>query len=182
MLGFQVIHKPTPERYADRWHNTLFGGIQAGWYWTDHLKTELDFGAGTEASHYSVDQRPINGQPAIISRESTFSRQTIGVGQHYQFFRNAWFHPHLGAGVNVTRERVTDTIGPAIVYGPTGPSRVVEPQRIDGPRTEVSVSPFVAAGFKAYLASRAFFRTDIRGSLNRRVDDVLVRVGFGVDF
>ena len=28
--------------------NTLYGGVTAGWYWTDHFKTEIEAGGGSE--------------------------------------------------------------------------------------------------------------------------------------
>jgi hypothetical protein len=46
----------------------------------------------------------------------------------------------------------------------------------------VRIVPFAATGFKAYLAQRAFFRSDLRFAFRDGLEDVLLRFGFGVDF
>src|SRR5690349_13605570 len=42
-------------------HAILYGGAGAGWYWTDHLKTQIDIGANTPARHYRYRSRNIDG-------------------------------------------------------------------------------------------------------------------------
>ena len=80
-------------------------------------------------------------------------------------------------------QRVTDRIGPVFAYDETSrTSRLIEPERMEGPRTELVIRPYVATGFKAYMAQRVFFRGDLRASFGRRLEDVAVRFGFGVDF
>ena len=37
------------------------------------------------------------------------------------------------------------------------------------------------AGFKAYLAERGFFRTDLKVGVRSGVDRVIWRAGFGID-
>jgi hypothetical protein len=180
-LGWLGVDKNTSFG-SFRWHQTLFGSAEAGWYWNDHLKTEVDFGAGRERTHYTNRQLVINGLPAFETTESTFSRRVLGISQQYQFFRNAWVHPHVAAGVDVTFERVTDVRRPIVVFDRPGPGRVLEPERVEGPRTDVKVAPFLATGFKSYLTPRAFFRSDLRVGGRRGIDEVLVRFGFGVDF
>ena len=96
---------------------------------------------------------------------------------------HAWFHPYLAAGANVAWQRVTDHVGPTFAYDEfSRAGRLVEPQRTDAPRTDIIFRPYVATGFKAYTARRAFFRSDLRASFGRRLDEVIVRFGFGVDF
>ena len=76
----------------------------------------------------------------------------------------------------------TDVTRPIVVFDRPGPGRVLAPERVEGPRTEVKVTPFVATGFKAYVTPRAFFRSDIRFGIRSGIDDVLIRAGFGIDF
>ena len=167
---------------GDDWHTSFFGGLTTGWYWTDQLKTELDFGAGTESRIYRATPISIGAQSTHVTTESTVSQRTLGISQQYQFFRNVWFHPHLAAGANVSWEHIIDDISPVIIYSPTSPPRVAQPARREGPRTETTVRPFVATGFKAYFNQRGFFRTDIRFAFKSGIDEVLVRAGFGIDF
>jgi len=166
----------------DDWHSSFFGGLAAGWYWTDNLKTELDFGAGTEARVYRATPIAIGASSTYVTTESTISQRTLGISQQYQFFRNVWFHPHLGAGVHVSWENIEDEVSPIVIYSPSAPPRQVQAGRREGPRTETTVRPFIATGFKAYFNERGFFRTDIRFAFRNGLDEVLVRAGFGIDF
>lgn len=169
--------------YANtRWDGAFFGGAGAGVYWTEHHKTELDFGASTSTSGFHARQIVVDGHPALESWTLRFSRRTLGISQHYQFFRNAWFHPHVAAGVNVTWERRVEDYQPLTIYEPNRPPRFVRGPRSEGPRTETTLRPFVATGFKAYVSERAFFRTDMRIAFRGAPDESHVRVGFGVDF
>jgi hypothetical protein len=68
------------------------------------------------------------------------------------------------------------------VFDRPGPGRVILPEQREGPRTEVSVRPFLATGFKAYMTPRGFFRSDIRVGFRGGADQVLLRFGFGIDF
>jgi outer membrane protein W len=166
----------TQEQYANDWYNrSLYAGAAAGWYWTDHLKTEVDVGITSRArlSVYNVDF-PGNSP---VSRNSTyrFGTSRVAVGQHYQFLRNAWVHPFIGAGVDVTWEQTdrTDELYPVQI----APREVVYPRQSD-----VRTRPFVTAGIKGYFAERAFIRTDLKLVFDRSVDEALFRFGIGVDF
>ena len=55
---------------------------------------------------------------------------------------------------------------------------------MDGPDRVTTFRPFFGLGAKAYVSSRAFVRSDLRvaGTTGRGVDEVMVRVGFGIDF
>jgi hypothetical protein len=167
---------------GDDWHSSFFGGVAGGWYWTDHLKTEVDFGAGTESQVYRATPIAIGTSTSYVTTQSRVSQQTLGISQQYQFFRNVWFHPHLAAGVHVSWENIVDEISPVVVYSPTAPPRQVQPGRTEGPRTETTVRPFIGTGFKAYFNERGFFRTDIRFAFRDGLDEVLVRAGFGIYF
>ena len=169
--------------YVDNdWHSSFFGGLGAGWYWTDHFKTEMDFGAGTESRVYRATPITIGTSSSFVTTESRVSQRTLGISQQYQFFRNVWFHPHLAIGANVSWEKITDEISPVVIYSPSAPPRQVQPGRTEGPRTETTVRPFIGTGFKAYFNERGFFRTDIRFAFRDGLDEVLVRAGFGIDF
>lgn len=172
-----------PSSY-NQWESTLFGAVGAGWYWTDHLKTEIDFGAGTEGEAYLGSPGfALNGLPVQRSIHRRFSRRNVGLSQQYQFYRNAWFHPYVAAGAHLAWDRRTDHVQAVYAYDPvTRISRVVEQPRVEAPETDVVVRPFVASGFKAYMTRRAFFRGDLRVGFKRGIDETLLRFGFGVDF
>src|SRR4051794_3581371 len=105
-IGWQNLHKPQPEGGShDDWLNAIFyGGTGAGWYWNDHLKTQIDFGAGTKAEQYRFRQLTVGGTQTYESARVAVSQQSVAIGQQYQFFRNQWFHPHVGIGLDLARE------------------------------------------------------------------------------
>jgi hypothetical protein len=165
------------------WHDSLFGAVGAGWYWTEHLRTEIDMGAGTAASAYRLEPVMVDRAQLHQASESTFSRRTLGLGQYYQYGRNAWFHPHIGAGVHLTWERRRTHYHPLVVYeGGSLPGRILREGYTEGPATTWAVRPFAAAGFKGYLNPRVFFRGDVRLAFRRGLEESLVRAGIGVDF
>ncbi len=165
------------------WHSSAFGAASAGWYWTDHLKTEIDVGAGTEATAYHYRQITIAGRPNYLASESVFARRIVGLSQQYQFFRNAWFHPHVAAGAHFIWERITERFQPVVALEDPSRGRVLVPERTEGPRTETTIGPFVATGFKAYITRRSFFRSDLRVAFHGGgADEVRLLFGFGVDF
>lgn len=183
-IGWLAAGQGSNNPYGGRdWAHSLFGGASAGWHWTDNIKTEIDFGGGTEAHAYSTQQVTIAGRPSYVTTQSRFARRTVGLSLQYQFFHNAWFHPHLAAGANLTWERRTDEIAPIVYYDDVSrTSRLLENERIEGPQTTLTGRPFVAAGFKAYMTPRTFFRSDLRVAFHGRVDETLLRFGFGFDF
>jgi hypothetical protein len=184
VVGWQNLHKEQPQQSYNDWMNGIFyAGAGAGWYWTDHLKTQIDFGAGTEGQQYRYEQIGANGANGYRSSRVTVSQQSLAIGQQFQFFRNAWFHPHVGAGVDLARETTTTEFEATTLYDPvTRVYRQIVPRYVEGPDSRFVARPFVETGFKAYMTRRAFFTTDARVKFRSNVDDVLFRFGFGVDF
>ena len=106
----------------------------------------------------------------------------MAIGQQYQFFRNQWFHPHLGAGVDLARETTTEEFQPVVAFdNVTHQSRTIEPARTEGPKHDFIARPFVEGGFKSYLTRRAFFTGAARVMFRNGIDEVLFRAGFGFD-
>jgi len=185
VAGWQNLHQEqSPQSSDNDWMSDIFyAGVGAGWYWTDHLKSQIDFGAGTEGQKYRYEQVTIGGNQGYQSSRVTVSRQSLAIGQQYQFFRNAWFHPHVGGGVDLARERTTTEFEATTVYDPvTRVSRQTTPHHTEGPDSRFVARPFVEAGFKAYMTRRAFFTADTRVKFRGDIDEVLFRFGFGVDF
>ena len=42
--------------------------------------------------------------------------------------------------------------------------------------------PFATVGLKAYFNSQTYFRTDMKLTFDSGVDEVIIRIGVGVDF
>ena len=168
----------------NNWSNGIFyGGAGAGWYWTDHVKTQVDFGAGTLGRHYRYRPLTINGVQTGTSSRVAVRQSSVALSQQYQFFRNQWFHPHVGAGLDIARETRREEFQPVFVFDQvTRTTRQVSPARVDGPSRDTIVRPFGELGFKAYMTRRAFFTGDTRLMFRGGIDEVLFRLGFGVDF
>jgi hypothetical protein len=171
------------DRYNDWFNRSLYGGAGGGWYWTDHLKTELEFGASTTAELYSSAPITVAGRTTYVASRQRFSTKRLIAAQQYQFFRNTWFHPHLAAGVDLTWETVKRRDEPIFFYDPvTRQSRPLQ-EAVNHPgKTSLVARPFASAGFKAYMTQRGFFRSDLRFGFGGGIDEVLLRFGFGVDF
>jgi hypothetical protein len=184
VLGWQNLHKGGTETPND-WVNSIFyGGAGAGWYWTDHLKTQVDFGGGTRGHQFRYTPAfAANPQTTPQYSELAVRQNSVAIAQHYQFFRNQWFHPHVGAGVDIARETTTEVYQPVFGFdNVTRTSRQISPGRIEGPDHRFIARPFVETGFKAYMTRRAFFTSDMRLMARHGIDEVLFRIGFGIDF
>ena len=167
----------------DQWYHSAYGGAGIGWYWTEHLKTEVELGATASGELYGVQTIEIDGHQAYVSSRHRFSTRRITAGQQYQFLHNAWVHPHAAAGVDVIWETDHHEDDPIAIFDQASrTSRVVQPALTIGPVTDLRVRPFAELGAKLYLSRRAFVRTDLRLTFHDGVDEVLLRVGLGIDF
>ena len=184
VVGWQNLHKPQPVDSYNDWLNAiLHGAAGAGWYWTEHVRTQVDLGAGTRAHQYRFRQFSIDGNPAYQTSRVAIRESSLAVSQQYQFFHNQWFHPRVGAGVEFARETSAAEYQPLTVYDSvTRTTRTVTPAHTDPPQHRWLTRGFGEAGFKAYMTPRAFFLADARVMFRGGVDEVLFRAGFGVDF
>jgi opacity protein-like surface antigen len=185
VIGWQNLHKEQGLRSVggDWLNNIFYGGAGAGWYWNDNLKTQVDVGGGTRGRQYRYDPIAVNGQTTVTSSRVSVRQQSLAVAQQYQFFRNEWFHPHLGAGLDIARETTVEDYDPVVVFDNSGrTSRQIAAARTEGPDHRMILRPFGEVGFKAYMTRRAFFTADTRLMFRHGIDEALLRFGFGVDF
>ena len=177
-------HRPNQSFEWDRWFGVASGGGSVGYYWTTHLKTEIDVSTSSQGELYSVETIPIPGTttPLFVQRDHEFRLTTASAGLTGQFFDNAWFHPFVGAGVELVREREQiETVSP--IFSPQGPRPPSVPPPSDDTQVRFSWRPYAATGFKLYVSERAFIRTDIRTSWSDEGLTALAwRSGIGVDF
>jgi hypothetical protein len=174
------------------WTHSLFASVGGGYYWTDHLKTEIDMASAGRAEVSGTESAGVPESPlSSIYLEHAYQGVAVSVGQSYQFGRNAQFHPFVAAGVDMERMRheIERPAQAIILYSrsPLNPQVVDVTGRIAIPaltRTEtaVTVSPYAAAGFKAYFTERGYFRTDLKVGARTGIDRVIWRAGFGIDF
>jgi opacity protein-like surface antigen len=167
----------------DRWYGVASGGADVGYYWTSLLKVELDVATSTTGESYSYEQIPLPGSPvpSFVQREHEFRVTTASAGLNAQFFENAWFHPFIGAGMELRREREhVETTAPLVF---TRDGRPVNLAVQEETRVRYTGRPFVGTGFKGYVSERVFIRADVRTSWSSDgVTAVAWRTGVGVDF
>ncbi len=187
-VGWFGANKSELDGYDDWYKRVWHGGLSSGYYWTEHLKTEVAFSATSRGEIYEIPR------PADIATGASlgpvgheFSTKRLALGQHYQFFHNAFFHPTIGGGVALTWETTERELPPVFARDPVRPGQVpvirqIEPGRTEGPDTKLRTMAFAATGFKAYFTERAFFRSDVQVMFTDRVEDVTLRFGFGMDF
>ena len=180
--GWLAVNKSEFDSYND-WHGEGLFTVGSGWYWTDNLKTDVEIGASTETRTYGAAEVEIGGQRHIAPSTIRFRSTRLALIQRYQFGRNEWFHPSLGAGVDVVRERYSRREEPIFFYDQvTRQSRLLRDALEHGDESETEARALVVGGFKAYLTQRTFFLGDLRVTFASRAEDTLLRFGFGVDF
>jgi hypothetical protein len=167
---------------GDEWyHRSLFGAADFGWYWTDHLKTQVETGVGSEAEVRTYESVIVGNRPATVFSRYGITSYSVSLGQQYQFGDNENFHPFLGAGVDLGWKRIKETDDAVYVYG--GSTTTIVQPAVDHPvRTDLVARPFATMGFKAYVTPRSFFKTDLKFMFRAGIDEVVWRFGIGVDF
>ena len=170
----------------DRWRASPFLGISGGHYWTDYLKTEVEAGWHSATNSGTYQELVIDGLRTSARSMYRIRDASLAIGQSYQFGRNDWVHPYVGAGADVIRRNIAldRPAQPGYAYN-TPPSRppaeVVIPElRIS--ETNVLVRPFIKTGAKMYASERMFFLTELKLGFAPDLDHVLWKLGMGFDF
>jgi hypothetical protein len=174
---------PQLERY-NRWRGSLFAGLAGGHYWTDHMKTEVEAAWLSHVNAESHENLVLSGTPTYAESRYRIQNIKLSIGQSYQFGRNAWVHPFVGAGVDIDRVHLSED-RPAQFrpsYSADRTSRAVHVPARHESETTVRAHPFVKTGLKMYASERGFFTTELKLGLRSGVDQVLWKVGIGVDF
>jgi hypothetical protein len=179
--------------YYERRLNRALGSAGFGFYWTEHVKTEVELGTTNTAETSGYRLVDVPGFPGARAYTREEVRATVlTVAQSYQFFHNAWFHPFLTAGVDVGWERTrseqpSQPYYPPIIFTP-GPVTPTPPRPVQLPAgptqdsSEVTARAFGGGGFKAYFTRSAFFRADFRVGGGGDGSSKHARIGFGFDF
>jgi opacity protein-like surface antigen len=183
-IGWLNANKSSLSSFSsNNWSNSgLYGGGTFGWHWTEHHKIEIDGAASRSGRFFAYEPIIVGGVNTTRYSDYRFVTGRLAVSERYQFRHNAWFHPHVGGGVELVRETTREDTEPVFAFDPvTRQTRQVQVPDDDA-ATHITARPCVDIGFKTYLSPRGFFRTDFRLSARSRIEDVLLRFGFGVDF
>jgi hypothetical protein len=181
-IGWVSVNKGELDSYED-WHSIVSGDGAFGWYWTDHLRTEVYAGATRKFDVYTAGPVTPGGVVLASPSEHTFASRRVGIRQQYQFGRNQWFHPSVGAGFEVLVERSSRLDVAVYAFDPvTRQSRFVRGAVEHPERTAVEVHALLSTGFKAYMHERVYFLMDGRVTFTDRPEQVTLGFGLGVDF
>jgi hypothetical protein len=164
------------------WTHHASGRAIAGWYWTEHWKSEVFAGRSNSAETWNTEA--IQDGPNLAYRSINYRVQytEVGFAQVYQFRRNEWVHPSLGAGVLFRQRTGESEFQPAVIYrAPAGSPIVVDPGGRRTLKEDIRAAPFVTAAVKMYFTPRAFFRSDLQVAFGT-AESVAVNAGFGIDF
>ena len=166
------------------WYSTWLQSAGIGYYWTEHLKTEVELAVTGRENLVSIGTpQPDPLVTRWVSRDHYYQLRTLSLVQSHQFLHNAWVHPFVGAGLDLDWEQRTVEGRVQIVRNTpgVGPGFSTEPLPREV-RTLLVPRAVALAGFKAYLARHGFFRMDLRASVTDGLDQVAWRFGFGLDF
>ena len=165
------------------WFSTPRLSLSVGRYWTEHLKTEVELAITGHGNLVSFEE--LDGEPLVsryLYRNHTYEVRTLSLVQAWQFRHNAWIHPFVGAGIDIDSERLTTEGSLQVNDSRSDPPQLTEEALPRDTHTDVIARAVAIAGLKAYVARKAFFRTDTRASFAEGIDNVAWRLGFGWDF
>ena len=178
-VGWLGVNKADIAPEWNNWYEAASAGVSAGYYLTPHLKLELDIARSTEGHVFSYPIGFVPGRPRQDEFRTTVVNGTIA----YQFFDNTWFHPFVATGFDAVHESSRTRFGEYFVRPQPPAPPVVLPGEITEWESSVRVRPMIGAGFKWYVAERAFIRSDLKTAFStRRSESLLLRIGVGFDF
>jgi opacity protein-like surface antigen len=172
--------------YHELWFHSVQGGVTLGRYFTPHLKLELEGSASTRGKQYRERLVAVPGYPFPypIGSEAFTSVRSLSAALVWQFRENEWLHPFAQAGVGTDFDRVSirtwEQFYNSDPRAGTVPLRVGEERNDEA--TTTHVRGVLGGGAKIYFTPRAFVRTDGRWTFDRRRQNLVMRIGVGVDF
>jgi hypothetical protein len=179
-----------PGNFDDRYNNWYSEGRYAtsiGYYWTEHLKTELEFAHSGEGERYVQDVVRVPGTGALHSvAVEAFNRlQQTSLRMVWQFGSNTWVHPYVNAGyvLDADRQRRRSPVTYSYPGDPRAvPPILVRPEINSGPDIEYRSGVSVGVGSKFYVAPAAYINTGVQWTYTRPAKTITFLSGFGMEF
>jgi hypothetical protein len=183
---FNAKPRDNNDAYQDEWYFQDRYGIAVGRYWTEHIKSELEYSISGEGSIYSQRFTPLpSGQGVYPYSVQQFHRlEQAALRIAWQFGHNSWVHPYVSGGIVGDRERQR-TFTPEQSQYLTGrdAGRLLLVPHSSSPTTTVYRFGFTAAaGTKVYMSSRSFFTTGVTVTWSAPAATVGWLAGLGIDF
>jgi opacity protein-like surface antigen len=170
--------------YQDDWYFNGRYAAAIGQYWTEHLKTEVEYAASGESSTFSQGFRNVAGVAGSfpVPIETLHRLEQGSVRMLWQFGSNAWVHPYVSGGLVVERERKRIHVPPQFQFTSGREPVLIVPESTSDPAFEYRLGFTAGAGAKVYMTENAFFNTGIVGTFSNPVRTFSLHAGFGIDF
>ena len=173
----------TPAEPQSDW-TTMVYGVDAGYYWTSHLKIDVAGAFPGQYSTFDAEAVPVAGLPdggSVFTRK-TVDFTTFSVAATYQFRENAFAHPYVSGGLQFEwlREHRFRDERVYTFYNPD-PVTYTAPA-LDEHHDHVLMRPFVAAGAKFYFNRRIYVRPEAALSFGDGIQELTYRFAVGADF
>jgi opacity protein-like surface antigen len=168
-------------RSYDNWFFQGRYAVQLGGYWTEHVKTELEYAKFGEGAILFQDYARLPGSPYTFpyTLESRHQLDQLQLRMTYQFGHNAWVHPYVSAGMFGTRDHWdyhTD-----VRYIPAGAVTITDGHQSSGRRNEFDFGFAAAAGAKIYIARHGFVNAGFNWTRGSQQTFTMFG-GIGIDF
>jgi opacity protein-like surface antigen len=172
--------------YRDQWYFEGRYAAAIAHYWTENLKTEVEYATSGEGSIYRLEFRTVPGNPPDFpySVESFHRLEQTSVRMVWQFGTNRWVHPYISGGLVGDRERRRIHVPEQYQYvSGRSSDPIVRVSGFDAERTvDYRLGLTAGAGVKAYMSPNTFFNVGAIGSYSRPAAPLSFLAGFGLDF
>ena len=178
---------------GDDWYGEGRYSASIGYYWTEHVKTELEFAHTGEGRRWTQEIITIPGTSIRhpIGTEVFHRPQQTSARAVWQFNENTWVHPYLNAGVVFDAERRTWQSPAQFYYPPYTPNApttvrppvLVRPEIARGSKVmEYRAGITVGGGSKFYMSPNTYLNAGMQVTYAKPAITASVLVGIGVDF
>lgn len=163
-------------QYRDNWYFEGRYAAAIAHYWTENLKTEVEYATSGEGLIY----RP--NYPYSV--ESFHRLEQASVRMVWQFGRNRWVHPYVSGGLVGDRERRRIHIPQQYQYvsGRSGEPIVLVREIDSEPAWDYRIGVTAGTGAKLYVSPNTFVNVGAIGSYSRPAATLSFLAGFGIDF
>jgi hypothetical protein len=172
--------------YQDEWYFQDRYGIAIGRYWTEHLKSEVEYSISGEGSIYTQSFTTLPGSQGVYpySIQRFHRLEQAALRAVWQFGHNSWVHPYVSGGIVGDRERQRSFTPAQYQYsgGRVTPGVIVVPPSNSTRSTVYRLGFTAGAGTKIYMSARSFFTTGVTVTWSAPAATVGGLVGLGIDF
>lgn len=176
-------------QYGDNWYEEGRYAVSAGYFWTTHLKTELEFAASSEGDRYVTRTIVVPGftGPYPLNTQEFYRLQQASARVAWQFLDNAWVHPYVNAGFVFDMERRRTHLPEQFRYvgnDPRDPNNriVIAHEERTGPNYEYRRGLTLGAGGKFFVSPNAYINTGVQWTHTRPALSFSWIGGIGVEF